>query len=471
MQDYYAAFLHQWQQTLRYEYTPPHMYAMMDWLATVEDYPTSLLMAFRGASKSSTMTTYLAAALCRDPNTTALVLSENPTVVQATMRELRDILTQHPLAVARFGTAKFPEWRYQSLRLPGSSRREANVRIKGVEKADTGGRADLAILDDTEVPSVVRSPALHDRLKNEIIVEIGNIAKRTMFIGTPHAPRDLSIYAGLEDRLPPEAMLKIPYQPDDPVHQRWITPRRWAELKASQPANIIRSQYFLEYTSVRPGDLDPEMLIRYESGVYVFTSRHAPVTFIGDIQMQRVAAFWDPATGTREDNSVLAIVYMGTDDHYYIEELAILPPIDANMHHPFTPQYEVVAKLCAKHHLNSVVVEQFGYDMVFAGFNEYARDHKYNTVASPLKQTRKKETRISEALEPAFNSRSVHLREQESIPQLVRECVSFPHGVTDDCIDALASCVGILGAKVGSWIDLQPDEYAIGARPVRYDSI
>ena len=426
-----------------------------DWLDATEHAPERLLMAFRFSGKSWMTAVYSAYLIWKDPEASILCVSSNPAVSRATRQQFRSVIERHPRTKRMVSSAAL--WSGDELRL--GSGRFPSMHASSIFSNETGLHAStLLIADDLETGEAVDSIPAAEKL-NRYIERLTPLAKKVLWTGTPWRSEAISMYTPILERLPPECVLQIPYDPAR--HSEALSEEDFAiateKLKAVP--NWLRSQYYLEFADVGGGDLDPAFLRTYNVDVHVSflgyrydmgatrvhqwrTGLPAEMheTTIDGRKMERAVAALDPAFARGRDKSILTIVYQSGPD-YFVHDIVELPP--ATPERDMGPQLDAIKSICTERAIDSVVVEESGMSSISLSLSER------NIAAIPITQSTSKEKRLRLALQGPLAARNIHVREGAGLQLLRHEMTEFPRGKHDDAMDSLALAIDSLGRDLG----------------------
>ena len=159
-----------------------------------------VIEAFRGVGKSWITAAFVIWLLYKDPNTRIFVLSANAdraaaftTFVLRLINEVPWLSHLRPRHDQRQSTLAFDVG-------PSSPDQAPSVRSLGITGQMTGGRADVIVADDIEIPHNSDTPPKRERLL-ELVKELDAVLKpggRVCYLGTPQSEQ--TIYAVLQER-------------------------------------------------------------------------------------------------------------------------------------------------------------------------------------------------------------------------------------------------------------------------------
>ncbi|MDE0717333.1 MAG: hypothetical protein OXH64_05270, partial [Rhodospirillaceae bacterium] len=125
--------------------TPRHHRQIVEWLDRMldEGHRRLLLMAFRGAGKSTVLGLFCAWLLTIRPGLRILALSADEALARRLLRNARKAIEQHPES-AHLLPARPEQWSAQRFTVAGSPHgRDASMLAAGLEGNITGARADV----------------------------------------------------------------------------------------------------------------------------------------------------------------------------------------------------------------------------------------------------------------------------------------------------------------------------------------
>jgi hypothetical protein len=287
-----------------------------------------LLMAFRGAGKSTLVGLFCAWQLYRVPDTRILVLAADHALATRMVATVRRILARHPLCGAllpEHGEGSWASDRFTVAR--PAVLRDASMLAAGIGGNITGARAEMIVCDDVEVAGNCDTPAkraeLRERLMEaEFVLTPGGAI---LYVGTPHCTD--SLYAEGEDApLAGHRRLVLPLL-DAAGRSAW--PERFpddavAKLQARVGPLAFRRQMLLEPVAEEAARLDPALLIRYAAEPdYREANGRGVLTLMGT-RLVSGGGWWDPAFGRpgTGDSSVVAATYADAAGRHYLQRLA-----------------------------------------------------------------------------------------------------------------------------------------------------
>ena len=209
------------------------------------------------------------------------------------------------------------------------------------------------------------------------------------------------------------------------------------------------AQMMLEYVSPDKIRLDPGKIRLYASE---FDSRTAK---LGNNIITGAAIYWDPSSGKKSaDNSVCVLVYRDDKNKLFFVHDAIYLMVPDTEEYPLAYQCHRVIDFAAKHKMHTICIETNG---IGNALPEIMR----NTVAQvgygiqirTITNSRKKEDRILDALEPILTTGRFYAHERITQTPIISEMLAWtPNGGAehDDGIDAIAGAVSCTPTPVHS---------------------
>jgi len=417
-----------------------------------------LLMAFRGAGKSTLVGLFAAWLLSVDPGIRILVLSADHALAKRMVRNVKRIIERHP-ATRHLKPSKTEEWASDRFTVSRDREyRDPSMLAKGIGANVTGCRADVVICDDVEVPNTCDTPAKREDLR-ERLDEIDYVlvpGGLTLYVGTPHTRDSLyldTIPGGVDDDAPYLAgfeRLELPLLDDD-GESRW--PERFPLSKIerirrrSGPAKF-QSQMLLRPSALIDARLDPARLRFYDADLDYAEVGGEAILRLGDRRLTGAACWWDPAYGDPErgDGSVVACVFTDEDGNSRIHDVAYLTFDRARLPETdeLTQQCELVADFAERHYLPGVLVEDNGLGKMAPGIlRNVVRERGLAISVTAKTSTRTKTLRILDAFDArlAAGRLLAHGRLQGS--RLLTEMAEWRPDTNgaDDGLDAVAGCL------------------------------
>ena len=172
----FFAFVQDWNRQSELT-TPRHHLQIAAWLerqavgaGSFGIGPRLLLMAFRGAGKSSIVGLFAAWMLYQDPNRRLLVLAADLKLAKKMVRNVKRIIERHPDTRGLKPPAKErDQWAADQFTVVRAQElRDPSMVAAGVGGNITGSRADVVICDDVEVPRTSGSPGKRADLRERL---------------------------------------------------------------------------------------------------------------------------------------------------------------------------------------------------------------------------------------------------------------------------------------------------------------
>jgi hypothetical protein len=417
-----------------------------------------LLMAFRGAGKSTIVGQWCAWQLMRAPSVRILVLGADDALAVKMVRNVRRIIERHPLCVL-IRPRRVEEWAADrfSVQRPGAGR-DPSMLARGILANITGSRADIIVADDVEVLNTSDTAPKREELRHRLgeAAFVLTPGGTMLYVGTPHAAD--SLYADPARPRPPGTQppfladcvrLVLPIL-DAAGNSRWperFTPHDIALLRRRVGPAKFLSQMMLEPVSPATARLDPAELVRYREEIAFREGNSAAELRIGDVRMVSASCFWDPAFGApgRGDASVLAALFADAEGGFWLHRMLYLK-------HDPQSQQNAAAQLCAQVadlartlHLPAVTIESNGIGKFLPGLlRQTFREARLACAVREHTSTRAKAERIIGALEPVMAARRLNVHDSVFATPLIQELRDFrpgAKGLADDGLDALAGCL------------------------------
>ncbi|HRC26956.1 MAG TPA: phage terminase large subunit [Alphaproteobacteria bacterium] len=448
----FPVFLVMWNR--RQNTTTPALHLRIArWLEDTGREPGArmLLMAFRGAGKSTLTGILCAWALYRDPNLRILVLAADDALAARMVRAVRRILERHPLT-AHLRPPRAHQWAADRFTVERPAElRDPSMRAAGIGANVTGSRADLVVCDDVEVPNTCESAEKRQSLRARLS-EIDYIlvpGGRVLTIGTPHVDR--TIYA--DETTDGFARLEIPLL-DAQGQSAW--PERFSvadieALRARSGPRKFASQMMLRPLSISQSRLNPDLFSVYDGDLV--WNREIGGLYVDGKRLVGAGAWWDPAfAAAGGDRSVLACVFTDEDGQYRVQRLAYLSADALGDEDEATAQCRAVARTAQELHLPCVTVETNGIGKFLPAIlrREMARARTGCAIVEAVSR-RPKDIRILEALDAPLAARRVHLHRSTLDTPFMEEIRGWRPGATgghDDGLDALAGAISLQPVRV-----------------------
>jgi hypothetical protein len=435
-----------WRHLLLPDPTP----VQMDIASYLQHGPRRIVIeAFRGVGKSWITSAYVCWLLLRNPQLKIMVVSASKERADQfstfTLRLIGEMpILQHlvPKSDQRQSKIAFDVG-------PAKADHSPSVKSVGIFGQLTGGRADVIVADDVEVPNNSETQGMRDKLAERVkefdaVLKPGGFIK---YLGTPQTEE--SLYNSLPDRgyevriwtsrIPAAKDLETSYgdklapmihalvdsgrAPGDPVDPSRFDDEDLLERELSYGRSGFSLQFMLD---TRLSDADkyplklsdlivlpldkmrgPERLVWSGSKqdshediqcVGLNGDRyHKPAAVIGDwIEYEGSVLAIDPS-GRGKDETTYAVVKMLNGYLFVTEAGGLQGGYDDNV-------MTKLATVAKENKVNTVVIESnFGDGMFTKLFTPHLRKVKYPCTVEEVRHNRQKELRIIDTLEPVMN--------------------------------------------------------------------
>ena len=200
------------------------------------------------------------------------------------------------------------------------------------------------------------------------------------------------------------------------------------------------AQMMLNYIAPDKVRLDPGGIKFYDGDFDYMTAK------IGENVITGASIYWDPSSGRRHaDNSVCALVYRDDKARRIFLHDVLYLVVPESVDYPLAYQCEMVLAFVQKHRLRSLSVETNGLG---AALPEIMRNTisrmGYSIQICPITNSRKKEDRILDALEPMLTSGRLYAHRRITQTPIISEMLAWsPLGGTehDDGLDAVTGAI------------------------------
>ncbi len=430
-----------------------------------------VLLAFRGAGKSTLVGLFAAWLLARDPELRLLVLAADLALARRMVRNVKRIIERHP-ETAALKPKKPDQWASEQFTVVRRSElRDPSMLARGIDSNITGSRADVVICDDVEVPNTADTAAkredLRERLREIDYVLVPDGTR--LYLGTPHAYH--SIYARVarpetgEERpfLDGHERAEIPLL-DAEGNSAWperFTPEAVERIRRSAGPLKFASQMLLQPVDPVACTLDPARLLRYGGALDYREGNGGASLWLEGRRLASLQVWWDPAYGRpapggrsgggpdpNADCSVVAAVFQDEAGHYWLHRLLYMTFDPARL-----AEQSEAAQLCAQVaafalalHAPAVTVETNGLGKLLPGL---LRDALAGTPHAPAviekSSTRRKEERILAAFDAPLAAGLLHAHESVWDTPFIEEMRAWRPAARsrqrDDGLDAVAGAL------------------------------
>lgn len=436
--------------------TPVIHFRMIGWLEDVWKLKKTrlLLQAFRSSGKSTIIGLFAAWLLYRNPDLRILVLAADFILARKMVRNVKNILERHPLTT-HLRPKKPEQWAGDRFTVERNLElRDPSVMGKGITSNITGSRADVVICDDVEVPktcdSAEKREALRERLGEiQFVLVPGGMQ---LYIGTPHSY--YSIYADtprkeLGEEWPfldgfERLVVPVLNEREESAWPEKFSAETIAHMRRMSGPNKFAAQMMLVPVNTAEGRLDISLLRFYDDELDY--AKELQTLFLGGKKMSSAAAFWDPAIGSRRgDSSVLAVVFIDEDGHYYLHRMLYLKVKKQDGIDPATAQCKMVAGVAKELMLPSVSVESNGVGGLLPGLlrNEMANSRVLAGVID-VHNSESKTMRILNAFDAILAAERLSVHKSVLRTPFITEMQEwrpFVEKQRDDGVDAVAGAL------------------------------
>lgn len=417
-----------------------------------------LLMAFRGAGKSTVAGLFCAWSLYRNPDLRILVLAADDALAARMVRNVRRVIERHILTLP-LRPQKADQWAADRFTVERSAElRDPSMRAAGISANITGSRADLVICDDVEVPNTCDSAEkriiLRERLSE--IDYILNPGGAILAIGTPHAFE--TIYA--DETTAGFARLEIPIL-DTEGTSAWpekFSTARIENIRARSGPRKFASQMMLRPMSSNEGRLNPDLFGIYDGEL--IWNREIGGLYVEGCRLLAASAWWDPAFGAAKgDHSVLACAFRDENNDMRIQKVEYIRIPSATItteSDEATAQCRIVARIARDLYLPAIAVETNGLGRFLpAILRRMLVEVNASCTVLEIANRKPKDLRILESLDAPMAAQKIKLHRSVLDTPLLSELRDWKPGTSkghDDGIDALAGALSLHF----SWIERSP---------------
>ena len=449
-------FAYQWFKQQELVPMATHHINMLRWLESNLDnninYNRLLLMAFRGAGKSTIVGCFCAWLLSNNPNIRILIISAELYLAKKLVQNVANIINEHDFC--KHLIAKNLRLSDQFVVKRTKKWRDPSVLARGINGNITGSRSEWIICDDVEVPNTCGSYSKRKNLREKlseceyILTPQGNM----LYIGTPHNKN--SIYADETVNLSEEAQpflanFKRFFMPVLDNHNKSVWSQRFTQdriknIKANTGKLKFNTQMLLQFIDSVQGQFDYNLLGIYNSEYKYYNHHHIT---LDNIKIKQVICFWDPAFSRfdNSDKSAVSIVFKTVENNYFIHRVFYLKNDSNNQIPPSTYQCEQVIDIIKQFNLSSIYVEDNGIGKFLPQILQdmLRTKHVACSVASFCSKG-KKNDRIVQAFETLLNSKKLFIHNTVYNSFFMEELKNFDmreNNNQDDGIDSVASAI------------------------------
>lgn len=460
----FRAFVDEWNR-FQAQDTPRHHRLIVGWLARRLGAGDRhlLLMAFRGAGKSTLVGLFAAWLLLTDPNRRLLVLAADLRLAKKMVRNVKRIIERHPMTQGmkpkerdQWASEQFTVVRPMELRDP-------SMLACGIDGNITGNRADVVICDDVEVPKTSDTAPKREQMRDALreidyLLVPGGLQ---LYVGTPHSyytiyaaePRDET--GETQPFLEGFRRLVLPVLR---ARNRSAWPERFpdghiARIRRHSGLNKFESQMMLRPAPATATRLDPDHLRRYEGELACHMAQGETVLMLNGVRLVSATAWWDPAVSRPDadgrktgDDSVVAAVFSDLAGNLYLHRVLYLVVDPADPTHEAKQQCALVARFLREFHLPGIYVETNGLGTFLPAFlQDELKRQRIGASVTGQASSKSKARRIVEAFDARLAAGRIHAHESVWRTPFVREMREWrPAGRQsghDDALDAVAGCI------------------------------
>ncbi|HEY0835603.1 MAG TPA: phage terminase large subunit [Azospirillum sp.] len=444
--------------------TPTHHNHIIDSLNCYVDRDLRhlLLMAFRGAGKSTLVGLFAAWLLHRDPNRRLLVLAADMRLAKKMVRNIKRIIERHPMTRGmkprerdQWAADQFTVARLRELRDP-------SVLAAGVQGNVTGTRADVVICDDVEVPRTADTAPKRERLR-EALREIDFLlvpGGLQLYVGTPHSYYTIYAEEPRAEAGEAEPFLQGFRRIALPIlaNNRSAWPDRFPmehveRIRRRSGPNKFASQMLLQPVPATASRLNPDDMRAYHGELIYHEGQGQAVMTLNGVRLVSGAAWWDPScAGSDEDgrtvgdDSVVAAVFTDKAGNHYLHRVLYLRVDQNDPTQRGIQQCRAVAGFLRDLNMPGVYVEENGVGR-FLPEQLRSELRRAGVAASVVGvcSTKPKVRRILEGFDARLASGRIHAHVSLWNTPFIRDMREWrPQGrtgVRDDALDAVAGCL------------------------------
>jgi len=423
--------------------TPDLHVEVCDWLDNTKNSPRRILQVFRHAGKSYILCVYVAWRLLTDPNYTCIIVSAKKSLAMRNSMMIRSIIESNPLT--QHLKSELYTWQANQFTVERDSiQLNPSCTVTSITSGFTGMHATEIIGDDVEISSNVTTQDARNFLKDRVM-EFGKIAQQVLLVGTPHSSE--SLYAHCQTIGYNDVLKKPVYDKESKLawdnHPDGMFTWEWLERQRNESTlGDFKSQYLLIPSSTYETLIQTEKIEIYE---HEFTFQHIPqpmgnylpVVGLGEKQIQRMCAGWDPALGLRgRDDSVLAVTARDVDGNTYIHDVIELSGAENK---EFDKQCEEIILACDKYKIGHIFLEENFSPTLKTELKRKALEMKKKVIVIGEFRNSNKLNFMAQQLEPIIKvgKMKVHKRVTEN-SHFMSQLSEFPYNKMDDCLDAVS---------------------------------
>lgn len=426
-----------------------------------------LLLAFRGAGKSTLVGLFASYLIFRHPDLRLLTLSADLALARKMVRNVKRIIESHPwLPPLRpkkpelWGSEQFTVVRQAELRDP-------TMLARGIDGNFTGSRADIVICDDVEVPgnsdTAAKRAALREKLAEiEFVLVPGGMQ---LYLGTPHSYYSIYAASARKEAGETRPFLDSFKRTSFPIRDKdgdsnWpkrFSPERIAELERASGPIRFASQMMLEPVAPENCRFDAAKLLRYATEIEYRESLGRASLWLEGRKLASIRVWWDPSFGRpqKSDRNAIAVVYQDEAGGYWLHRLHYFghDPALAASHPAEHAEADQLCRTAARfaHEIGapSITVEDNGLGKMLPGLLRKALaeiDPAIGVIAHH--SNRPKSERILAALDVPLAAGLLHAHASVCDGPFLEELRNWqPVGRTDQSDDGLDAVAGAILAE------------------------
>jgi len=459
----FSTFLWLWNDTERRS-TPSVHLMMSGWLDSMVAARKQglVLLAFRGAGKSTLVGIFCAWLLLCDPERRILVLSAEHHLASKMTRHVRRVIERHPLTQGLrggLGGHKTAEsWAYDQLTVRRRyAGRDPSLIARGLTANVTGIRADMMIYDDVEVPNscdtAVKRQDLRTRLSETAYILTPHGMQ--LYIGTPHCYDTIykPLVSGTPCYLQGFERLDVPLL-DAQGRSAWrerFDEKAIARLRQQTGPRRFAAQMLLCPQSPEESRLDVRGIVPYDAELTYGEALSQPVLTLGDKRLVSASCWWDPAWGGAQKNcgSVIAVLYTDEDGGLWLHGLRWLgeekEQRTQDHEDDASRQCGEALDFLAEHYLSSVHIEVNGLGKFLPSLLRRVSQER-GVMLSVIEHhsTKPKHVRILEAFDAVLAAKALHVHARviaSPFMDELRHWQAVGYKGRDDALDAVSGCL------------------------------
>ncbi len=450
-------FMYEWYEQQDLLPIPPHHSKISAWLDEDLSHARKLLMAFRGAGKSTVVGLFCAWLLARDPNCRILIIGAELNLAKKMLSNTKRIIESHE-ACQFLIPEKKEIWSNEQIIVNRTKEwRDPSLLARGVRSNITGTRAEWIICDDVEVKTTCDTARKRENLR-DLLSECEYILTPTgsqLYVGTPHTSQ--SIYANENTVLYEENQpflsgynrLVIPLinEHGKSAWERHFSMERISQLRQANGEAKFKTQMLLQFVDYSEATLNSSLLGIYNEDPQVYISNNATNYTLFSQQLMGVSCWWDPSLGlSGGDGSAVAIVFHGENGANFIHRVHYIS-FKKDVSNSIQHQIMEVGSLISQYRLPSIHIEQNGV----GGFiPSLLREHlaKLGIACSvvAVHNTKNKQERIISNMGERLYAGKIFIHEHLQKSRFMEEIQMWnmkDKYAKDDGLDAVSGCLSL----------------------------